>query len=365
MNNGSAQWLFSKRLDIVFLFVPVWLVWFWAFNSELEGQYLPLWAWVVFILLIDVAHVWSTLFRSYCSKQDLKSHKGKLIWLPIVLLPVLFLLACFSIQLFWGCLAYFAIFHFMKQQYGFMKLYDLKLGLSKLKKVFKLVPDKLVIYVGMIYPILYWHLDTNRSFNWFVEGDFLYFNSPSLTTFFTSKLIVVSYLFLLVWWNIQEVWLSRKVEKSLPWGKMLWVSTTYLNWFVGIVYFNSDYVFSVTNVVAHGVPYLLLVLFYKKKELDIKASKNRRYKLLWFIIPTVFICAFVEEYFWDMLINLEKQDFFQSILPYFTELGDNYLLIAFFTALLSLPQVLHYVFDSFIWKFGKTNPLLKKALSNE
>ncbi len=40
-------------------------------------------------------------------------------------------------------------------------------------------------------------------------------------------------------------------------------------------------------------------------------------------------------------------------------------LIALFTAILTLPQATHYVLDGFIWKFGQTNPNLKKIIANE
>ena len=38
--------------------------------------------------------------------------------------------------------------------------------------------------------------------------------------------------------------------------------TTALCWHVGIITFNSDYAFTVTNVVIHGIPYLVLVYWY-------------------------------------------------------------------------------------------------------
>ena len=49
-----------------------------------------------------------------------------------------------------------------------------------------------------------------------------------------------------------------------PWspGKSLVVATTWLSWWVGIVVFDSDYAFTVTNVLIHGVPYLALVWRY-------------------------------------------------------------------------------------------------------
>ena len=47
-------------------------------------------------------------------------------------------------------------------------------------------------------------------------------------------------------------------------GKDIVVATTAICWYVGIVYFNSDYAFTVTNVIIHGVPYFALIYIYAK-----------------------------------------------------------------------------------------------------
>ena len=45
-------------------------------------------------------------------------------------------------------------------------------------------------------------------------------------------------------------------------GKCLIMVTTWATWYVGIVAINSDYAFLVTNVVIHGIPYLILFYWY-------------------------------------------------------------------------------------------------------
>jgi hypothetical protein len=49
-------------------------------------------------------------------------------------------------------------------------------------------------------------------------------------------------------------------------GKDVVVITTAVCWYIGIVTFNSDYAFTVTNVIIHGVPYMVLVYWYRCKE---------------------------------------------------------------------------------------------------
>ena len=47
-------------------------------------------------------------------------------------------------------------------------------------------------------------------------------------------------------------------------GKDIVVATTAICWYIGIVVFNSDYAFTVTNVIIHGVPYFALIYFYAR-----------------------------------------------------------------------------------------------------
>jgi hypothetical protein len=167
-------------------------------------------------------------------------------------------------------------------------------------------------------------------------------------------------------WIIWEASLAKKGPLAI--GKILWVSTTYLNWYLGIVFFNSDVIFSVTNVVAHGVPYLVLVIKYKIGEQALTQGSKTSYLQAFintFIILTLaFFFAFFEEYFWDMLVNLEKYEIFETIAPYWINIEHYPWLIAFCMAVLTLPQATHYVLDGIIWKFNSKNPQLKKIIEN-
>src|SRR5438128_12047696 len=70
-----SVWLFSARTDLtVFLgsaIVSLLALWIGARAGVLYGE-TPDWAWVPAVLLIDVAHVWSTSFRVYLDKDELR-----------------------------------------------------------------------------------------------------------------------------------------------------------------------------------------------------------------------------------------------------------------------------------------------------
>ncbi|MEQ9286285.1 MAG: hypothetical protein RIG77_05220 [Cyclobacteriaceae bacterium] len=363
-------WLFNKPLDLMVLLVPVWLVWVFCFSlpaSIVEAD-VPLWVWVVFVLGIDVAHVWSTIFRTYLDKEEFGHHKRLLIYTPVACLVLFFFIASISIAFFWTVLAYVALYHFIKQQYGFMQLYRARFGFVKSKKW---LSDKFIIYLGMLYPVWYWHLNSDRNFSWFVDGDFFDLAGVlSQLPFGVSALNEISnylYFFLLVLWFVEEEVLHQRLKQGFPIGKWLWIMTTWGNWYLGIVYFNSDIVFTVTNVVAHGVPYMALVFFYVEKK-----RERKKPGLFWFdnlyrvgfMLGVVLLLAFGEEYLWDMLLYQERTNLFEALIGYPTAIVNSPIFQALALALLSVPQATHYVLDGFIWKANSNNPHIKTLLLN-
>ncbi|MBL6447123.1 hypothetical protein JMN32_12445 [Fulvivirga sp. 29W222] len=363
-------WIFNKPTDIWLLSLPVWLTWLICFllPENILQQSIPLWFWVVIILGIDVTHVWSTIFRTYLDKEEFHSHKKLLISAPLIGLILFFILALSSTTLFWSILAYLAVYHFIKQQYGFMQIYRAKYGFLNLKKR---ISDKTAIYVGMLYPLFYWHINYDRHFNWFIDGDFLnirtwlntvpIWNDVTINTFnqFTSFI----YFCILIFWLFEEVYLHMNNNLRFPWGKVLWILTTSGNWYLGIVYFNSDLAFSLTNVVAHGVPYMVLIFFYVEGKRQIKSNVShiKAISNICLMILAIFVLAYGEEYLWDMFLFRENEAFFSKLFSYPFPALKTYLMQALALAALSVPQVTHYILDGFIWK-TKTNPYIKTVI---
>ena len=128
------------------------------------------------------------------------------------------------------------------------------------------------------------------------------------------------------------------------------VATTALCWYLGIVHFNSDYAFTVTNVVIHGVPYMALIYWYGRRRAA--ATKGRALSLFsrgpYLFLASIWLIAYVEELFWDRGVWHDRSWFFGA--PW--DLGALRLVLV---PLLALPQIVHYVLDGFIWR-RKSNP---------
>ena len=351
------MWLFGKKTDLLTLFLPIWTCWviLLGLPTEVIDADIPLWVWVLFVMGIDVGHVWSTIFRTYLDKEEFARHHQVLILAPLISFALALSLAWYSVLWFWRCLAYLAVFHFIKQQYGFLALYKAKAKDFRIQKLFS---DKFIIYYTTLYPVFYWHLLEEANFSWFVSGDFFFWGD-----FFALGASLISLLHLL-YWIILAAWVAEEVHRSeqIHWGKILWVITTAINWYGGIVFFNSDLIFTVSSVVAHGIPYLALMIYYQhQKEQIQRAKKTSVYYWIALIFPVVMLLAWIEEYCWDRWVYNDRPDFFGAIIPYADSLLEDPFAKGFAIALLTIPQMTHYIIDGFIWKSNKHNPYIKQV----
>lgn len=348
---GSSPWLFDATTDL------------WTFGGSalagllgvmlaretgwLEGP-LPLWLWVVAVMGVDVAHVHSTWFRVYLDPQEFQRRR-----LLYSVTPVLCLVGGIAVHLwspaaFWTVLAYIAVFHFIRQPYGFVALCRARAGeTTRWEGYF----DGATIYASTLWPVIWWHTRLPREFDWFVVGDFLG-PWPERLADWTFPV----YLGLLVGFGGKEL-LRVARRRPVSGGKWLVVSTTALSWYVGIVLFNSDVAFTLTNVLPHGIPYLVLIWHYGTRRTLSATSKWSR--VLWTQGPLLYLCllvtvAAIEEFAWDTLIWHDHPTLFGTG----WEIGSFY---HFVVPLLTVPQLTHYILDGFIWR-RRSNPELPTRL---
>ncbi len=83
----------------------------------------PPWLWLLLVVGVDVAHVWSTLFRTYLDRAELARRSLLYTLAPAGCYLAGVLAYQSSATTFWRLLAYVAAFHFVRQQRGFLALY--------------------------------------------------------------------------------------------------------------------------------------------------------------------------------------------------------------------------------------------------
>ncbi|PRY07415.1 hypothetical protein CLV24_12364 [Pontibacter ummariensis] len=348
----KQPWLQSPLVDGLFILSPPFLcllaIMLFPGFFQTKDNAVSVTAWVLLILLIDVGHVWSTLFRTYFDKERLRQQKQLLLWVPVLAWLGGMLLHSLGGLVFWRVLAYLAVYHFVRQQYGFLRLYSRQEKQSQLERQI----DTITVYVATIYPLLYWHLEGNRRFNWFLENDFYFLSQPGLLPLLTGMYLLVLAIYLLK--EVRRVWRNKYL--NLP--RNLVILGTLLSWYLGIVYYNGDLIFTTFNVVSHGIPYMASVwIFGKRKYRKAGATAGLAERLAFgaagiaFFLGLVFLLAYVEEGLWDALVWRDHE----SVFSLFTGLPiiEDELLLTVLVPLLALPQLTHYILDGFIWKVSR------------
>ena len=341
---GKQPWIGRPFTDIVFILLPPFLslLVIILFPSAFQNNKdMPEAAWIILVLLIDVAHVYSTLYRTYFDPQALRGQRFLLWSIPFFGFVAGVLLYNVDSRWFWRILAYIAVFHFVRQQYGFMRVYSRK----EPRKTMSSLIDTITIYTATIYPVLYWHLSGPANFNWFIEGDFFYVQAKSLL-----PVITVVYFIILALYLAREIH-SIVVRKYFNLPKFAVISGTLVSWYFGIVYFNGDMAFTLLNVVSHGIPYMALVWIYGDKNYHQKQKGSSFLRMVFskygvaLFLALIFVFAFVEEGIWDRLVWKEHRAVFGNF-----EADISKPLLSVLVPLLILPQLTHYILDGFIWK---------------
>ena len=337
---ARAAWLFGRRTDfLVFGGSALLSLLALAVGAQLGllDEDTPEWAWIAAVLLVDVAHVWSTAFRTYLDRDELQRRPLLYAIVPVAAYVGAWALYDAGPMLFWRALAYLAVFHFVRQQYGWVALYRSRAGETSGRWL-----DTIAIYAATLYPLLWWHAHLPRRFAWFIANDFAAL--PGIVVTIATPLYV----------GILIAYFARSIARGFanP-GKDLVVATTALLWYLGIVHFDSDFAFTVTNVFIHGIPYIALVYTYQRANGRATSTANR---LLAFgplaMVAIVWLVAFGEEALWDRTLWHERAWLFGS--------GAFDSVEGLFVPLLAVPQIAHYLLDGFIWKRRAAAPLFTR-----
>jgi hypothetical protein len=364
-----SAWIWSPRADgaafggpaIVALGLAALAPWL-----HLRGT-LPPWGWLAFVLAVDVAHVHTTLFRTYFDRAERRRRATLYTLLPIAVYAAGVLLHASSPGLFWRVLAYVAVVHFVRQQVGWVSIYRARAGeRDRAGRWF----DHAVTYAATLYPIAFWHTHP-RAFHWFDDDDFVVWPGLGLAL----PLLRCVHAGLLTAYAARELWRFR-VHGFTSWGKHLVVFSTAALWYAGIVATNDDFTFTVTNVLGHGVPYMVLLWMFVRArgaaEDRTRASEGGGLELpssfvakvaaagALAFLGVVLALAFAEEALWDRLVWHQRPWLFGGTASETPLLSPLFRTLV--VPLLSVPQATHYVLDAVLWRRKDTGRAQAEAL---
>lgn len=339
---GEAPWLFGARLDLLLfggsaaLSLGLLLL---GYVLGLSSGDAPEWVWLVLVLGVDVAHVWSTLYRVYLDPVELRRRPWVYAGVPLACYAAGVALHASSSMLFWRALAYLALFHFVRQQVGWLKLYHRRMPGGRFDHVLEVT----TLYTSMVYPVIYWHAHLPRRFAWFVQGDFVSLSSNVVGPL--ADVAAPAYGALLTLFGLRSA--QRFMRGDVHPGVVLLVLSTAACWAAGIVLTDADYAFTVTNVLIHGIPYLGLTLLYGRvRGGQIPGSLLGRVMRAGLPVALLLLLglAFAEEWLWDRFVWQERAWLFGE------GHGATAGTLVWLVPLLSLPQTTHYALDGLVWR---------------
>ena len=244
------RYVFSKQIDFFAFVCPVLLAIAYlptysnpTYRSN-KGA-LPLVHYATLVVFVDVAHVWGTLFRTYLDSEARNKRWRLFFYSPPIIWAVSAAAHAYSASFYWSLVAYFAIYHFVSQNYGLLALYkarckernrlDYRLDyvsrfLIPAIVVFVLIQNtQYTLFAGALGPVLLWHASPTRRFDWFNAGEAFFFKIPD--TYWNTLLGV--YLSIGVLWLARQGFKIASGEESLNEGKMLIMGLSWLTWAVG------------------------------------------------------------------------------------------------------------------------------------
>lgn len=356
-----GRWLVSPLFDAALFIGPavLSLVVIALSPAELiQREDLSPLVWLLLIPLVDVSHVYASLYRTYLDPAELRRRPALYAAVPALVFTAGVLLYATDALWFWRVLAYLAAWHFVRQQYGFLALYKRRAGESSAVEARF---DAAVLYLTMLYPLAYWHTHLPRRFVWFVDGDFLPVRAPEIAS-------------LLGWLTVAALaaFLAKEVREAVggrapSLGKSLVILSTAATWTTGIVLFDSDYAFTVTNVLAHGIPYVALVWAFGRRRVRDGAIPKRTWlarlhdpRAVLAFLGVLAVLAILEEGLWDVLVWGDHPSIFggRNHAPLLLDSPA----LPFAIALLALPQATHYVLDGFIWRLRTRDSDVERTL---
>lgn len=343
----TTPWIYSPKFDLAAIIGPplaitaVVLVWG---NMLTKISETPPWLWVFLVLFVDVAHVYSSLFRTYFDRDEFRRRRTLYLVVPAASWSIgIALYMLFGPTFFWSCIAYFAIYHFVRQQYGFLMLYRRGEPVGGLG--YRI--DQLAIYMATVYPLVYWHTYP-RNFQWFSDFDVVH-----IPVRWPEYICRAVYIVSLSAFFAKEGYRWRKTGQVNA-GKCLLLFATAAAWGTGIILFNGDLPFTLVNVLSHGIPYMALIWIYQYRKRANRAYDGNRFlrlfqlKYIPIYVLAVFLFSYFEEGFWDWIVWRDHPNIFGQF--YYPVSATALMIIV---PLLTMPQVTHYVLDAFIWRVNK------------
>jgi hypothetical protein len=325
-----GKYFFSLKTDILAFtsFIPIYII--YALCFETGWVQLPpsppfhflLLGW----LLVDGSHVYSTLLVSYTDKDIWERLKPLMIGVPIFLVVTAFAFRYSgSPELFIYFLAYLAMIHFIRQEFGWMKIAT---RFDPAAPAWLQHLDKTTSYAMTILPMLWFTRESQKGF-WYQSGDLIAI-PDGIATFALNSYFPLITLFLAA--NFYHSYRTKTINIS----KYLVFINTFFGWYMAKVYVQNIYLAIWLMIFHHGLPYYFIV--FKTERVTKKISFFEKLGKLKY--PVLYL----------LCVGIFYLFLYGHSNPYAAHLKKNEFLKALLYGISVMPQMTHFILDGFIWK---------------
>lgn len=338
-------------------------IWFLALPLVALAVALGSQRWLPFVALasvnlwITIPHHFSTWFRTYGITEDWQRFKDRLVIGPLVIFAVIFAglqvapITMLLVIILWDSQ------HSIMQQHGFGRIYDFKAGSGS--------PRTPRFDLGL---------------HWILYGN-MFINAPLFVTMWLRELyrlnllvpVGVVHSIQMISWTVTAVYVAAylvhvvvSMRRGYPVNpiKYLFIAASYFLWYAAAWHTASIMVFGIAHRLMHGLQYDVMVLGYVKRKNKLQPEKSRFWVLrqlragnllVFFVAGLLYAVCFqlatqspLDEFGFGWL---HFADHYQAIPEHGIDAMPHWLGYHMFTeALINTVAVVHYYFDSFIWK---------------
>ena len=351
-----SGWILSPRHDLAwFLLLPVSAV-LVAVGCH---HWLPFVALVSVNLWITIPHHCATWVRTYGLEEDWQRWRGRLLLGPLMIGAVAMMGHRWAPTTLLLVVTMWDHQHSIMQQHGFARIYDFKAGTGTPRTGRFDLAVNWVLYGNMFLTaplfVQYW---VRELFTWQVPVGVDAVRMLQGGSWAVTSGVLVAY-------GLHLVACLRRGDGVNP-IKLLFLLASYSLWYVTAWHTDSILVFGIAHRLMHGVQYMVIVRVYLARKARDRGDAGGGLGLslagrggLWCFVGISLLYAIVFQVVVGQPQPLETFGFgvleFNSVYEAIPELGigrftsrEMYALFA--TAMVDAVAMVHYYFDSFIWK---------------
>ena len=296
-------------------------------------------------LWITIPHHYVTWVRAYGHLEDRRRWKRRLLGAPIIL-------GLFVFGMQWAPVSLLLVTilwdqqHSLMQQHGLARIYDAKAGTGNSEIARLDLGLHWVLFLNMVLVSPFF------TASWLKELYRLRLPISSETIDLihqASWFVTVSYIS----WYCYRVFVSARRGAGINPGKYVFIISSYGMWYYCSWHIAAVLVWAVAHRIMHGIQYMAIVIWYlqqkgaKSEKLDPATWLTSR-EHVWALALT----AFIYTVSYQLLTANPLADFGFGVVS----VSESYRLPypegydVFASVVVSLPALLHYYYDSFLWK---------------